>query len=429
MSVKESKDFKVAILGGGMGGLCLAVGLLKSGIKIDVFEQAEAFGEIGAGIGIGPNGIQALRKLGVLDEVLRISDEPLAMRTFIFKSGLPDHSLIYDYPGMETDLGLGVHRARFLDTFIQLLPPEVAHFNKKCLKVLADDDGATAFFEDGSSHTADIVIGCDGIKSVTRTAVLGKVIEPKFSGTIVFRGLIPIDAGVKAIGPDILDRPHGYMGPNKHIIVFPINSQETVNVVVFSTRTPNADQLGPQSGQPWVIPSTQAEMLSHYEGWGPQVVDLLNNITSPSKWFLHMLDPPLETYVNGNVAILGDAAHGMLPHMGSGAGQAIEDAYILSELLSLPQTTKRNLKLVLKAYDYVRRPRANKVLTRSRDVGEIYEFRGPSGDNQTGIRKDLENMWSFVWHHDLGDDVRTATEYLEEISAQSPSPQHRISSL
>lgn len=405
-----------------MGGLCLAIALFQSGVTIDIFEQAEKFEEIGAGVGISPNAIQALRKLGVLDQILHIADEPLAMRTFIFLSGLSDHSIICDYPGIENeDLGLGVHRARFLDALVKLLPPDVAHFKKKCVNVLADDnygagEGAvTAFFEDGTSHTADVLIGCDGIRSVIRTTVAGRVIQPKFTRTIAFRGLIPIDAGIKAMGPGVLQRPHAFVGPHRHLIVFPINGKKTVNVVVFSTdRSPGGELRGPQPKQPWVVPATQDEMLSHFEGWGPQVMGLLDNITNPNKWFLHTLDPPLETYVNGKIAVLGDAAHAMLPHLGAGAGQAIEDAYVLSKLLSHPQTTKSNVKSVLKAYDYIRRPRANKVLTRSRDAGEIYELCGPSGSEYADIRTDLQDMWSFLWHHDLDDDVESAINSLVE---------------
>lgn len=135
-------------------------------------------------------------------------------------------NLCIQYPGLDTDLGLGVHRARFLDALVTLLPSSVAHFKKKCTNVLAtedvddDDDpagrgGVTVFFEDGTSHTADVVIGCDGVKSATRTAVAGKVIQPKFTQTIAFRGLISIEAGVKAMGPMIRKRPHAYIGPHR----------------------------------------------------------------------------------------------------------------------------------------------------------------------------------------------------------------------
>lgn len=97
---------------------------------------------------------------------------------------------------------------------MKLLPTHVAHFNKECCQVISDAVGAKVFFTDGSSHSADVVIGCDGIKSVTRTAVVGRVVQPKFTRTIVFRGLIPIEAGVKAVGPSIRKRPHTYIGPH-----------------------------------------------------------------------------------------------------------------------------------------------------------------------------------------------------------------------
>lgn len=224
------------------------------------------------------------------------------------------------------------------------------------------------------------------------------------------------------MGPMIKTRPHAYIGPHRHLVVFPINDGEIVNIVAFSTdRTPGGDLKGPEPGQPWVVPATQDEMLSHFEGWGPQVTELLSNITHPNKWFLHMQDPPLETYVNGKIAILGDAAHAMLPHLGAGAGQAIEDAYTLSILLSHPQTTKSNVESVLKAYDYVRRPRVNAIVKRTWECGEIYECCGPSGSEQENIREDLKDICSFVWHHELEDDIKIAMDYLVEHSVFLPS--------
>ncbi|KAF8530029.1 hypothetical protein BU17DRAFT_78551 [Hysterangium stoloniferum] len=406
-----AKDFKVAIVGGGVAGLALAVGLIRGGVQVDIFEQASKFEEIGAGLGIGSNAIRALKGLGILDEIVRISDEPPTMRTFLLISGLPGRELIYDYPGTEEDVGLGVHRAHFLDVLVSLLPPEVSHFRKKCISVVEGESEITMFFDDGTSHVSDIVIGCDGIKSSIRTVVVGEPVHAKFTRTVAFRGLIPEAAAVAALGQAVIKRPLCLVGPNRHIITFPLHGRQVVNIVAFSTdRSKPAEEQSPRLGQPSVVAVTQEEMLEHFAAFGKHALDLLANIKKPTKWFLHALNPPLKSYIRGKIALVGDSAHSMLPHLGAGAGQAIEDAYMLSRLLTHPLAKLQNVETVLKAYDYIRRPRANRVLTSSYTAGEVYEQAGPSGDSIEAIRTDLIDQWDFVWHHDLDHDFEMAVQ-------------------
>ncbi|KAF8523769.1 hypothetical protein BU17DRAFT_43512 [Hysterangium stoloniferum] len=386
------KDFKVAIVGGGMAGLTLAVGLIRGGVKVDIFEQAPKFQEVGVGVGIWSNAIRAFNGLGILDDILKVSDQGLAMRPFLFISGLPGQELIYDYPGTKEDMGLAVHRAHFLDTLVKLLPPEISHFSKKCTSVVECEGGVTIFFADGTNHTSDIVIGCDGIKSSVRTAVAGKAVHAKFTRTIAFRGLIPEDAAVTACGKSILERPLCLVGPNRHIITYPLQGMH----------------MGPSLGQSLVVAATQEEMLQHFTGWGKHALDLLANIKKPSRWFLHTLNPPLDSYIRGNIVLVGDSAHSMLPHLGAGAGQAIEDAYMVSRLLTHPLTNLQNVEAVFKAYDHIRRPRVNRAIMSSYVAGEVYEHAGPSGDSIEAIRTDLIGQWDFTWHHDLDYDFERA---------------------
>ncbi|KAF8585330.1 FAD/NAD(P)-binding domain-containing protein [Ramaria rubella] len=403
--LQQRKNFNVAIIGGGIGGLALAVGLIRGGVKVDIFEQASKFEEIGAGVGINANGIRALRGLGILDAVLQRAGEPLGLRGCLFLSGLPGHKHIYDYPLLDTDMALAVHRAQFLDTLVSLIPPGAAHFNKKCTSV-SQVESAIIMFEDDTTHIADLVIGCDGLKSTVREIVVGNRADPKFTRTVAFRGLIPERDALAAVEEIALRKPLAF-----HIIVFPIKGKQLTNIVVFSTdRSRPVEEQAPPPG-PWVVPSTQAEMLGHYEGWGPKVLNLLANIKNPSKWFLHSQEPTLESYVRGKVALLGDAAHSMLPHLGAGAGQALEDALLLSQLLTHPSTNLSNLEPVLQAYDHIRRPRANSVLKASCAAGELYERIDCALEDMC---RDLTGIWDFVWHHDLDEDFRAATRYLKE---------------
>jgi len=324
--------------------------------------------------------------------------------------------VLVQYHALDTDLSIAVHRAHFLDALVNLIPPDIAHFNKKCTSVTTmPSHEVSLVFDDGTTHIADIVIGCDGIKSAVRSAVVGKPADPKFTRTVAYRGLIPNKDAIAAVDERVTERPLAFMGPNRHVIVFPIKGKNLTNIVAFSTdRSRPVEEQAPPSGQPWVVPSTQEEMLAQYEGWGPKVLDLLRNIKSPNKWFLHSQNPPLDSYIEGNIALLGDAAHSMLPHLGAGAGQALEDACLLSQLLTHPSTNRSNIKVVLQAYDHVRRPRANRVLTSSYAAGEIYEHFGPSGATLEGFQKDLDGIWSWVWHHDLDEDFADAVKFLED---------------
>lgn len=124
------------------------------------------------------------------------------------------------------------------------------------------------------------------------------------------------------------------------------------------------------------------------------------------------MSPPLESFVRGRVALIGDAAHAMLPHLGAGAGQGLEDALLLVRLLSYPGVESRDVDATLQVYDAIRRPRANSVLEQSAKAGDIHEGHGPSGSSVEGMRKDLVGIWD-IWYHDLDADYTRAIDSLK----------------
>lgn len=140
---------------------------------------------------------------------------------------------------------------------------------------------------------------------------------------------------------------------------------------------------------------------------------MLGCMENPSAWAIHDVHPLLDSFASGRVALVGDAAHAMLPHLGAGAGQGLEDVLLLVKLLRHPETTSANVEHVFQAYDVIRRPRANFVLKASARTGDIYEMRGPSGGTIDGIRKDLPGIWDF-WYYDLHEDFMKAVQLLQE---------------
>ncbi|KAF8191424.1 FAD/NAD(P)-binding domain-containing protein [Mycena galopus ATCC 62051] len=417
----SKKNFRVAIVGGGLCGLTCAVGLAKLGIHADVFEATPKFDEVGAGVGLGPNAVRALEGLGILDAILARSDEAQqTARRMLFVSGMGAHEEVYDYENSsvftDVDNGIGIYRPAFLAAVLSLLPDSSAtHFNKRCTSISTTASGAECIhFTDGTTHEADLVIGADGIKSISRSAVVGNNRFLKFTNTVAYRGLLPMDTlRQECVTVPVDTRICAFTGIDQHIIAFPIQSGKIVNIVAFATD--NSVPVGSvEVTGPWVEPVPQQELLDKFDGWGPDVMAIVKHMKTPSKWSIHMLTP-LETYVRGKIALVGDAAHAMAPHLGSGVGQGFEDVFVLCKLLGHPATNLSNLEAVLKAYDAIRQPRANMVLERSFRAGVIYEsFGKPGYSSNQEMEGHLAGIWEPIWRHDLDADVAAAVESLKE---------------
>ncbi|KAF9469670.1 FAD/NAD(P)-binding domain-containing protein [Collybia nuda] len=404
-----------------MCGLLCAIGLKKAGIDVHIFEAAPKFDEIGAGVGLGPNALRALKELGVLDAVLLRADERVPTeRSFTFVTGAGAHEHIYDYPTLPQDVGIGIYRPAFLEALLPLLDPLITHFNKRCTSISCSDQGTHALhFADGTAHETDLVVGADGIRSVVRNFVVKNEPDPLvFSNTVAYRALVSADvlesAGVKT---NLRQRPVCFVGDDRHIITFPIQGKKMINIVAFST---NSRLLvgSVTIPLPWVESVSEKELLDEYAGWGNDARIILGHIQQPSKWYIHYLDPPLSSYIHQRIVLIGDAAHAMAPHLGSGVGQGFEDVFVLCALLGHPNTRKANLEAAIRTYDSIRRPRANMVLRQSSMAGEIYEAHGKDGETIQSLRHKLKGIWAPVWHHDLAADIVTVMDSLHARKAR-----------
>jgi len=205
----------------------------------------------------------------------------------------------------------------FLAAVLPLLPDSSAtHFNKRCTSISTTASGAQCIhFADGTTHEVDLVIGADGIKSILRHAVVGpdkiqKVLQ--FTNTVAYRGLVPMDTLRQEDVTTALDtRVFGFVGIDKHIIAFPIKSGKIVNIVAFATD--NSVPVGSvEITGPWVEAVPQQELLDRFDGWGHDAQAMLKHMKSPSKWSIHALTP-LETFVSGKIALVGDAVGAFPP--------------------------------------------------------------------------------------------------------------------
>ncbi|KAJ3488207.1 hypothetical protein NLI96_g3020 [Meripilus lineatus] len=419
MTSTAPKDFSVAIIGGGVCGLTCAIALSQRGVHVEIFEAASKFGEIGAGLGLGPNSLRILKELGVFEDVYEKSGENiLNMYAYRYISGMDGHEVLYEYPVEPADRGLGIARSAFLDALVKHIDPATAHFKKRCINITPSQNNparSTIQFADGTTHEADVVIGADGVKSNVRNTVVSNRPGPfaTFSNTLAYRALVPYDKAKNAgLKTDLSKGMVCFVGKDKHIIAYLIRGGEVINLVGFVTVGPVPEGGSLPSGHTWVEQAPEEKLVKHFEGWGYDAVTIMSHVREPSKWSIHVVHPAIDSYVNGRIALIGDAAHAMFTHLGAGAGQGLEDGLVLARLLTHPQSRASNLEGILKVYDELRRPRAQHVWESSLQTGEVYEGRGRLGISPAGISQELKGVYDFVWHHNLQEDIDSGIHLL-----------------
>jgi salicylate hydroxylase len=220
--------------------------------------------------------------------------------------------------------------------------------------------------------TVDIVIGADGIHSQVREAITSKV-NARFSGLCAFRCLVPA-----ADAPEMALRPVQtlWLGPGRHFVHYPIRWGELINIVAI---TPAGDWRT----ESWTAAGEIADLAREFEGWDDRLHQLIGAATETKRWALFDR-APLENWTKGRIALLGDAAHAMLPFFAQGAAQAIEDALVLACCLRSVQSN--SVEACLRQYEEIRLPRANHVLMMSR--GREVRNHLPDGPEQR--RRDEE---------------------------------------
>ncbi|EHK97606.1 putative Salicylate hydroxylase [Glarea lozoyensis 74030] len=366
----------------------------------------------------GPN---AIRSMELIDPAIRKAFNTRATKngakedeaTWInFRCGLGEPDLIAKVQTTDHDkTGLSsVHRAHFIDELADLLPEEIAHFGKRLVGLATLDSGKMQLaFEDDTTAHADAVVGCDGVRSRVRQFLLdtkSPLEDLTFSGKYAYRGLISMGMAKEALGEYLSGNSQMYLGPEGHILTYPIAHGKVMNVIAFK------NQDTPWEHESWVVKNQGDAFKRDFEGWGKPVQSILQLLDSPDQWALFD-HQPARTYCQGRVAILGDAAHASTPHQGAGAGQAIEDALILGRLLGDVQTQgASDIPAAFRAYDAVRRPRSQKVVTTSRAAGLTYAFQGPDGGDVAGIQEELLQRFQWIWEEDMESQLAQATTML-----------------
>lgn len=434
----QPKKLRVAIVGAGIGGLMLTAALrhMDKDKKLDVrvYEAAPVLAEIGAGINLWLRSWEILKRIDLEETLLAMMQEPPTDKTrLVFQLRKSDQAEGVHMSDLWMKGGtMRFHRAE-LQLSLMAKVGDVVQLNRRLTGYSEYERHVELEFADGSFANCDVLIAADGIKSAVRKQFLTSVrkgmavgnpsTDPVWSGTLAYRGLLSHEAIEKEFpGHRAKTRPVIYCGKYKHLVVYPLSNGKFTNVVAFTT-DPKSE------GIEWVGPlpthATQEEMKSQYEGWEPEVQALLNCIEAPTKWAINNLNP-IEKYASHRVFLAGDAAHAMTPHQGAGAGQAIEDAYILASLLTDRFCEDRNsIPHIAEVYNTIRCPAANAILLASRDQGKWCELDHPGltnfkeGDSVPSdmldkVFADISEAWEWVWMSSAEDDKKRAIEMLKE---------------
>ncbi|KAG9228987.1 putative salicylate hydroxylase [Amylocarpus encephaloides] len=394
--IASALPLNIAIIGGGIGGVILGIALSKyPHITFTIYEWRSAFGEIGAGLGFGANSHLAMKLISPAiweSYQTRASfngwaeKENVWFKFLVGEKGPNEDKTICEVKMKDEMTQSTVHRAHFLEELVKLLPEGRARFNKNLVGVNQTGEKVICEFGDGSKIECDAVVGCDGIRSGCRPFVFdeGKLVMPNFTQKVAYRGLVPMKIAEAALGAEKANNRHMYLGHGAHVLTFPVGKGAMMNVVAFSD--------------------------SQKETWEGEWVQL---IQGPDVWaiFEH---PQVTTFHKDRLCLLGDAAHATSSHFGQGAGMALEDAYVLSNLLGQCKTTA-DLVPAFDGYDSVRVPRALKVISMSHEQGKTLDMDGEgSGDDLEKIAARLETEVRWIWDEDLERHLATAIANFEQ---------------
>jgi 2-polyprenyl-6-methoxyphenol hydroxylase-like FAD-dependent oxidoreductase len=392
---------RVAIVGGGVGGLAAALALERRGFEISVCEQSSALSEIGAGLNLSPNALLALRALGVEDAVIAVGSESDFLVIRSWKSG---RIISRMRPGaLRQQFGapnLTVHRADLLEVLRSAIKTTEIRMGARCIAVEQSVRGAVARLADGSEIEVDIVVGAEGIHSAVRKCLFGPD-APRFTGCICWRGM----ARTGTVPRDIaVAQGAMWMGPHGHVVHYPVRRGELINIVAHFDSSAWSEES-------WTQECDLAELTTTYVGWHPDLLRLYPCSERWYKWALYDRDPP-ERWSQGRITLLGDSAHAMLPYLGQGAAMAIEDACVLSAAIARHAD---DLDEALLVYERLRVPRARAAVLGSRERARENHLASPwariKRDVKFALRERFggdKNVFRTAWlyGYDVGRELR-----------------------
>jgi len=345
--------FRVVIVGAGIGGLFAAKALIAHGVDVSLYEQAPGLGEVGAGVFLTPNSVRHLERVGLGPAVEKYGARVGPKSHYFRHDGSPIAPVqVTDSSGRNATFG--IHRADLVAFLAAAVPAGVVHCGYRAIGFEQVGDVARVQFAGGTCAEGDVVVGADGIHSTLRPYVFPPS-TPVFHGTVSYRGLVAHERL-----PDWpTDRWQMWAGPSKHFLVFPVRHGQMINYVGFVPADEEMKESWSAAGDPEVL-------RGEFEGWDARIGSVLKQVDKTFRWALYDREP-LPTWTKGRLTLLGDAAHPMLPHLGQGANQSIEDGIALATILG--RLDSAVVPAALLAYERLRRERVAQIQLGARKHG------------------------------------------------------------
>jgi len=385
----RGKDLSIAIVGAGIGGLAAAAALRRLGIDSTVYEQADKFTRVGAGIQQSPNAVKVHRGLGIEERLRAVAFAPSSSLNRDAFSG----KVTNDHPlGREVEERYGapyltLHRGDLHAALAAIVPADGVRLEKKLVAIRSSGPRVELSFADGSAVEADAVIGADGVHSLIRDHVAGPS-APRFTGRLAYRTTFPASL---LHNVDIGTSRTKWWGRDRHIVIYNITAAR--DEVYFTTSQPEqADWVTRES---WSAKGDLADMRAAFVSFHSDVQVVLAAAPEVHKWGIYERDP-LPTWRKGRLVLLGDACHPMTPYMASGAAMALEDAVVLARCLD---DSRGDIETAFRAYEAIRKPRASVVQA------------GSSANNW--MRRETNPDWLYgydAWHVPLRSEEASRLE-------------------
>ncbi|EHN10840.1 salicylate hydroxylase [Patulibacter medicamentivorans] len=404
---------RVVIAGGGISGLALAVGLQRRGAEVRLLEQADAFGEIGAGIWLTANAVKALGHLGV-----DITRRSVPTQSLVYSDYASDEPLYANrLAGAAQRYGAQayfVHRADLLSALVEAVDDAGVRVASRVVGVEQTATEAAAVLADGSRIAGDALVGADGLRSTVRPALFGAA-EPDFAGVVAWRSIIPFER-VAEIGLEPACQ-HLWLGNRRTTISYPLRDGELYNFVGVVP----AEEVTPES---WSRSGSLDDLRGSFVGACERLTSIVEAVDTAFVTGLYYRDPLPEWGV-GRVGLIGDAAHPALPTAGQGAAMGLEDAVVLAECL-----VRHGADGVAEAFAELadrRRERTGRVLALSRanarmltfDTPDLARARNGRWRGMRALDPDGLDFWHGLWSYDVErETVRPA----EPSRPPAPSP-------
>jgi len=356
----------ILIAGAGIGGLCAALCLQKSGHNIQIVERSKKLAEAGAGVQLGANALKVLDYLGLLEQIELLAVQPARVDFRAFNTGEILHSseLGETYLARYGAPYLHIHRADLQRVLTSALSDSSQLIlNKSVVSFKEEKTKVSVKLTDGLTLCGDCLIGADGIRSNIRRQMLANA-QPQFTGNVAWRGLVSADR----LPADFMDRVvTNFVGPNKHMVIYYLRDQELVNFVGV-VKNPN------YQNDAWTAKSAWQDLKQDFSGWHPTIQSVIDAMDKDEcyRWALYD-HKPLNNWSSSRVTLLGDAAHATLPFLASGAAMAIEDGRVLQRAIDKFDSTLN----ALQSYQANRIFRTSKIQTMSRQAGRLYHIHRP----------------------------------------------------